>query len=677
MRRLCLVIIISFSVNAQVSNKIFNNIDYATRLRAQTHCDGNSIFSDFPYDGKIILQQRNSGGFHEIAIASDFRWDRIVFARVSYSGDGNYILNSAWIISFGSAGMDDGKFLHPKGIDAHVIDDRWINVFVADAGNNRIVNFKIDAETGDAVFVRNIHPEILPPKSNPIESIYTQFDNPVDVAYINCETPDDISDDIICVVDRNNHRLVWFTIDGEFVQEFGEFGSGQEQFKYPNSVAYRTMSRLIDKYELVISDAGNNRVITAGIMYDYGSGIVPVWGWNEYVFAGNPNITCVETDRTNYCFYAVDNNNHKIYKFYHGYYVNTLFKTAEYGSYGTGLYQLNYPNSIAISRPLLDDEGLRGTYTGGFLEKWDQESGAEYFHEGVEILDLTASVNPEGSIMNYSYRAASGIGARFEQIKDISGIVIRTLTSNDYWGSELFMGDIVQGNWDGRDANGNAMPMGTYILDVTFNSYYRTDAGWVDTDNKQIEFILTNAPFSVDISGPSSLGFKEEDTWYAMIMNKSDYLYQWYVKHGIGPWEPRGNEPSQTEMMFSNNFILKVVVTNKSTGETAENTKVVYYDPEPKSQFSISHFPNPFNPFLNFNYSIPGKSKVRLIIYNILGQKIITLVDEVQNPGSHTYLWNAHNNHSAISSGVYFYEILISENNKALYRKIDKILYMK
>jgi hypothetical protein len=63
------------------------------------------------------------------------------------------------------------------------------------------------------------------------------------------------------------------------------------------------------------------------------------------------------------------------------------------------------------------------------------------------------------------------------------------------------------------------------------------------------------------------------------------------------------------------------------------------------------NYPNPFNPETIINYELPITNYVELSIYNLLGQKIATLVSEKQPPGTYQVTWNA----SAFSSGVYLY----------------------
>jgi hypothetical protein len=75
--------------------------------------------------------------------------------------------------------------------------------------------------------------------------------------------------------------------------------------------------------------------------------------------------------------------------------------------------------------------------------------------------------------------------------------------------------------------------------------------------------------------------------------------------------------------------------------------------------FSLSqNYPNPFNPTTKVAYSLPSTQHVNLTIYNVLGQTVTTLVDEVQQAGAYEAEWNA----TDVSSGVYFYRLTTDQN---------------
>jgi hypothetical protein len=79
-------------------------------------------------------------------------------------------------------------------------------------------------------------------------------------------------------------------------------------------------------------------------------------------------------------------------------------------------------------------------------------------------------------------------------------------------------------------------------------------------------------------------------------------------------------------------------------------------------------YPNPFNGISNFEFRILKSSDVSLIIYDLLGRQVASLVDEELSPGNYTRQWDA----TGQPSGVYFYRLLaghFSETGKVLLLK--------
>jgi photosystem II stability/assembly factor-like uncharacterized protein len=76
------------------------------------------------------------------------------------------------------------------------------------------------------------------------------------------------------------------------------------------------------------------------------------------------------------------------------------------------------------------------------------------------------------------------------------------------------------------------------------------------------------------------------------------------------------------------------------------------------SKFELfQNYPNPFNPVTIINYELRITSEVELNVYNILGQKVISLVSERQNARHHQVEWNA----SGFASGIYYYQLKAGE----------------
>ncbi len=77
------------------------------------------------------------------------------------------------------------------------------------------------------------------------------------------------------------------------------------------------------------------------------------------------------------------------------------------------------------------------------------------------------------------------------------------------------------------------------------------------------------------------------------------------------------------------------------------------------AQFALlQNYPNPFNPSTNIRYDLPQAVRVKLVIYNLLGEKVRTLVDASESAGAKQITWNGLNDRGArVASGVYVYRI--------------------
>ena len=86
-------------------------------------------------------------------------------------------------------------------------------------------------------------------------------------------------------------------------------------------------------------------------------------------------------------------------------------------------------------------------------------------------------------------------------------------------------------------------------------------------------------------------------------------------------------------------------------------------------EFSVfQNYPNPFNPETKIAYNLPNSGFVKVTVFDILGNNIGVLVNEVQKSGLHEIRWNA----SSVSSGIYFYRVQHGVNSKT-----NKMILMK
>lgn len=86
------------------------------------------------------------------------------------------------------------------------------------------------------------------------------------------------------------------------------------------------------------------------------------------------------------------------------------------------------------------------------------------------------------------------------------------------------------------------------------------------------------------------------------------------------------------------------------------------------------NYPNPFNPSTTIRYDLPERSHVRLMVYDILGQEVRVLADEIQEEGSKTVEWSTQGGDArTLASGVYFYRLTASQTaGKTAVEKDDR-----
>lgn len=131
-----------------------------------------------------------------------------------------------------------------------------------------------------------------------------------------------------------------------------------------------------------------------------------------------------------------------------------------------------------------------------------------------------------------------------------------------------------------------------------------------------------------------------------------------YFIHFMYLWDtnPGGSLASPSETDFSEcAWIYKMVdITPYIVGINSSSDNLV-------TDFMLAqNYPNPFNPSTTINFNIQKRTKVTLDIYNTLGQKVATVLNEVVNPGAHNVEFDG----SDLSSGVYFYQ-LTADNFKS------------
>ncbi|RMF69991.1 MAG: T9SS C-terminal target domain-containing protein [Calditrichaeota bacterium] len=115
--------------------------------------------------------------------------------------------------------------------------------------------------------------------------------------------------------------------------------------------------------------------------------------------------------------------------------------------------------------------------------------------------------------------------------------------------------------------------------------------------------------------------------------------------------------------------------TGVGLAETSLTTQVAATHPDNPLAFELlPNYPNPFNPETTIRYQLPEAGRVTLTIYNLLGQKVRTLVNQNRSSGSYTVVWDGRNDAGKeLSSGVYLYKLKVGKAFVAT----RKMLYLK
>ena len=111
-----------------------------------------------------------------------------------------------------------------------------------------------------------------------------------------------------------------------------------------------------------------------------------------------------------------------------------------------------------------------------------------------------------------------------------------------------------------------------------------------------------------------------------------------------------------------------------STGIQANGEKGL-----PATYELMQNYPNPFNPATTIQFALPRASSVRLEVYNVLGQEVALLADEVRPAGYHTVVWNGRNrNGTSVSSGVYIFRLTAQDiSGTSSFSQLKKMILLK
>ncbi|MCF7920844.1 MAG: T9SS type A sorting domain-containing protein, partial [Candidatus Cloacimonetes bacterium] len=166
------------------------------------------------------------------------------------------------------------------------------------------------------------------------------------------------------------------------------------------------------------------------------------------------------------------------------------------------------------------------------------------------------------------------------------------------------------------------------------------------------EEIIQNPPSTVD----SVFAVIDAGYTYMVMENtgRSDYTGQ------IKELKPKS---SKQYSVIRDNLLKQLFRNNEPDNDIPEITEAALY----------SNYPNPFNPMTTISFALPEESEVSISIYNIKGQKVKVLVDDIMEKGQHKIVWDGLNaSGRQVASGVYLYNMQTKD-----YSSTKKMLMIK
>jgi hypothetical protein len=155
------------------------------------------------------------------------------------------------------------------------------------------------------------------------------------------------------------------------------------------------------------------------------------------------------------------------------------------------------------------------------------------------------------------------------------------------------------------------------------------------------------------------LNLRNQVLAYLEPMDKVDDA-PWFIHF---PFQIKGKDPENIVVHYAFSV----------NGQEVLGRKEISVAPIPEKFVLYQNYPNPFNPVTTIEYAIPEAVNVNIVIYDIMGRQVKTLLNELQEPGYRSIKWSSTNDAGElVSTGVYFYMISAGHHHQ-----VKKMLLIK
>ena len=303
----------------------------------------------------------------------------------------------------------------------------------------------------------------------------------------------------------------------------------------------------------------------------------------------------------------------------------------------------------------------------GDLSNWDVSSVTDMSEMFRKAVDFNQDLH------NWDVSNVTNMFAMFEEASSFNGDLSNWNVSsvstmrNMFWEATLFNSDI--SSWDVSNV---------YEMDVMFReavSFNQDLSSWNVSNVTTMYGIFFGAiNFNGDISSWNVSNVTDMEAMFSHHINFNQDISGWNVSNATNMIDMFANTPSLSEenkcaIHLSFSFNTAWQYDWSTSCALAVNDLLI----NPKYFKLHQNYPNPFNPITKIHYDLPKNSFVSIDIYDVMGNKIKSLVNSVQDAGYRSVYWDATNNlGQAVSAGMYIYTV-----NSGEFRTTSKMALIK
>ena len=234
------------------------------------------------------------------------------------------------------------------------------------------------------------------------------------------------------------------------------------------------------------------------------------------------------------------------------------------------------------------------------------------------------------------------------------------------------------------DSNYNYQDMGVFAMMWNW-SHSNNTMSFANYEDDGLPITLEAEHDSLYLNIPSDLSVYQVQIQYKPgsffigALDKEDRLFLTHQEQELGVYTIMA-QPGQKQLVIPIQISGKdadISISYKGItgqGELAgQMTKSMTIANVPDEFVLYPNYPNPFNPSTKIDYGLPKEASVQLVIFDILGREVVTLVDGIQKSGYRSVLWNGADAYGInVSAGMYFYLLQAGD-----FRQINKMILLK